>query len=163
MTESPGTVVVLDDEVSMLTALQKRFEVRGWKVRTYPDSESFAAAEFKLSDPIVVIVDHDLGGGVVGYEIVTKLRQARPDGLALPIVYLTGRESEKSYLEQRLRDPNLRPSCFISKNRLAHIDLLDICAALLVHFQQTLEQEQSQALRRAVAQVAMISPETEPF
>jgi len=108
-------------------------------------------------------MDHDLGGGVVGYEIVTQLRQARPDGLALPIVYLTGRESEKSYLEQRLKDPNLRPSCFISKNRLAHIDLLDICGALLVHFQQTLEQEQSQALRRAVAQVAMISPETEPF
>ena len=62
MTESPGTVVVLDDESKMLAALQMRFEVRGWKVRTYSDAESFAAAEFKLSDPIVVIMDHDLGG-----------------------------------------------------------------------------------------------------
>jgi len=163
VTELIKTVVVLDDEAAMIDALRIRFEIRGWRIRHYLDAKSFAESEFHSVEAAVFIVDHDLGNGVIGYDIVRELRQTRPDGLALPVVYLTGRESEKSYLERRLEKPNLRPSCFVSKSRVAHVDLLEICADLLAHFQEVLDQEQSQALRRAAAQVAARAPSEDAF
>jgi len=163
MSDSHRTVVLLDDEPPMIEALQSRFRGRGWSVRAYTDVQSFSKVELLGTEPAVYVIDHDLGSNSVGYDIVRELRKVRPDGLSLPIVYLTGRESEKSYLEHRLNQPNLRPSCFINKNRLAHLDLIEVCEGLLEHFHFTLEQEQSQSLRRAVANVARSVPEEDSF
>lgn len=154
MNDRRKQVVILDDEGPMVEALRIRFSGRGWSVRGYADAASFTASEIVSNDPAVFIVDHDLGNGDVGYDVVQKLRETRPDGLALPIVYLTGRESEKGYLEMRLKKPNLRPSVFVSKNSLASIDLVEVCEGLLDHYSQILEHEQVQTLRRAAAHLA---------
>jgi CheY-like chemotaxis protein len=159
MTESPKCVVILDDEEPMIDALRVRFGGKGWDVRSYTNSATFESVELSGRQPAVFIVDHDLGSGVVGYQVVQRLREARPDGLALPVVYLTGRESERGYLEARLTAPNLRPSVFVSKNKLASLDLVEVCSNLLDHYSQILQFEQIQTLRRAAADLARSIPE----
>jgi CheY-like chemotaxis protein len=159
MTESPKCVVILDDEEPMIDALRVRFSGKGWDVRSYTNNASFELHESSGRQPAVFIVDHDLGNGTVGYQVVQRLRETRPDGLALPVVYLTGRESEKGYLEARLTAPNLRPSVFVSKNKLASLDLVEVCANLLDHYSQIIQFEQIQTLRRAAADLARSIPE----
>lgn len=147
-------VAILDDDLAMLEALKTRFQIRGWEVATYSDINNFQTSELAQSRHTVFIVDHDLGGQIAGYVVVQKIRETRADGLAAPIVYLTGRESERGYLKKRLDQPALRPSCFINKNELAGLDLVYVCEKLLAHSRQVLQVERQQSIRREIDQIA---------
>ena len=72
-----------------------------------------------VADDVMCFVDHDLGAGRVGYTFVAWLRRNHPKGLRLPIVYLTGRESERGFLEQQAKDPYHTPSLYLSKREAA--------------------------------------------
>ena len=147
---------MLDDDIGMLQELENRFRIRGWITSGYSDIDTFESQELSNEIPTVFIIDHDLGGPTVGYEVVGRIRSTRADGLAVPIIYLTGRESERGFLEKRLDQPSLRPSSFVNKNQLASIDLLKICDELLSHYRTVLQVERNQTLRRAINRISNV-------
>lgn len=123
-------VLVLDDVSSFRDTLEMVFSRHGFTFRGHGDPQSFLSDVENHSGPSVLIVDHDLGISTFGYEIVKQIRLIRPDGLTLPIIYLTGRESEIGYLQQALIDPYAMPSVYISKSKMAEIDLRAIVERL---------------------------------
>jgi len=151
-------VLVLDDVSSFRDTLEVVLARGGFTFRGYGDPQSFLADVESHSGPSVLIVDHDLGISTFGYEIVKQIRLKRPDGMTIPIIYLTGRESEIGYLRQALIDPYAMPSVYISKSKMAEIDLRAIVDRLGRLSSAAEDAADRQAARRASIFLASSAP-----
>jgi len=85
----PETILIIEDDPTMLEALEGNFEFVGYRVRTANDGKKGikAALEHK---PDLILLDVMLPE-VNGYEICRRLRQ---EGFATPIIMLTAKSQE---------------------------------------------------------------------
>ncbi|OQY29867.1 MAG: hypothetical protein B6244_02605 [Candidatus Cloacimonetes bacterium 4572_55] len=145
-------VIIVDDEVDFGESLQDMIESEGYEVDFYCSIHSAQEALSSLEEPIVVISDHDFGGIEVGYDFCKWLREKHPFGLLLPIIYLTGRGSDKDYLNQQQESPFNHPNAFISKDQLSSDDdlLPDILSRYSKGFEQIQELFENQSARQAL-------------
>lgn len=89
--ENPGpSVLIVDDEAELTTALEERLRLRGFRAQGVT---SGAAALQRLREERwdVVLVDVKMSG-LGGLELVRTIRQANP---VQPVVLLTGHGSER--------------------------------------------------------------------
>lgn len=142
-------VLVLDDVSSFRDTLEIVLARGGFTFRGHSEPQSFLSDVETHSGPSVLIVDHDLGISTFGYEVVKQIRLMRPDGMTIPIIYLTGRESEIGYLQQALVDPYSMPSVYISKSKMAEVDLRAIVERLSRLAGEAQDAADRQAARRA--------------
>ena len=148
MTNNERTVAVLDDQADMRDALSTLGD-GGFRMELFGERRPFIDFVGQHTGPLVLIVDHDLGPGVVGYDVVREVRRTRHDGLLIPIIYLTGRESEAGYLANELDDPYSSPSAYIKKTSLGTIDLSLIVARYFEHSASYTDLADGQAASRA--------------
>ena len=94
---STKTVLLVDDEPSLLNVLAEMLEGAGYAV--IPVSDAEAALTVLLNGAAVDLVITDLKlPGMGGYELAGVLRKALP---SVPIIMLTAYGSVKSYVESR--------------------------------------------------------------
>lgn len=103
-------------------------------------------------DDVVLFVDHDLGGGQEGYEFVEWVRRGHQRGHLLPIVYLTGRESERGYIKRQANRPYHSPSLYLSKLDFARasFDVNQFIDELVGKFEQGVEEIERQRLEHTI-------------
>ena len=87
MTESPATVLLVDDDNVLTMSLGAVLERAGYRTLTSPSAEDprFAAG---LSECSALVLDVEIPGGASGFDIVERLR-AQPAFRDLPILMLT--------------------------------------------------------------------------
>lgn len=126
---------------------------RGMEALTNPDGSV-------TGDAVVVFVDHDLGAGREGYEFVEWIRRRHPLGHLLPIVYLTGRESERGFLERQAKSPYHTPSLYLSKRDFAKttFDINEFIADLVRQFSESAEEVEQQRLDETIRFFESIPP-----
>ena len=98
MNEAKIRVAVVDDDESFASALERRFRVAGFDVRTYPSAEAFLAPT-TFPPPDCLVLDVQLGG-MTGLDLQRQLHEL---GVPLPIIFVTAydapaicREAEKA-------------------------------------------------------------------
>jgi FixJ family two-component response regulator len=96
LAESPGNLVIIDDDPHVLNALRFAFEIEGYDVETYTAGEEALAAPF--IGAACIIVDENLPG-LSGVETASLLRGR---GLEIPIILITTCPSRE--LRQRAAD-----------------------------------------------------------
>jgi nitrogen regulation protein NR(I) len=89
-----GKILVVDDEVDVLAAIQKMLDLGGHEVVTARKAES-ALEMLEEQDPDVVLMDIRLPG-MSGLEAFKRIRQLRP---RLPVVVMTGYGTTDSAIE----------------------------------------------------------------
>ena len=87
------TVLVIEDDATMLTVLRDNFEFKGYKVLTAADGEKGLKAAFN-GKPDLIILDIMLPK-VNGYEICRLIREAK---LEMPIIMLTAKGEESDII-----------------------------------------------------------------
>ena len=117
------TVVALDDNADFLENGLLILEQEGFDLHRFTDAEEFTDFVRSHDGIVVALVDHDLGAELNGYDVVRRIREDRSDGLLLPVVYLTGRESESGFLEAEAANPYTAPSLYLSKRALGRVDI----------------------------------------
>jgi len=85
MTQTPKTLLLVDDDGPFLARLGKAMEVRGFEVRM-ADTVAAGIAEVKRQPPMYAVVDLRLSDGN-GLDVIEALHQAKPDAR---VVVLTG-------------------------------------------------------------------------
>ena len=85
----PQTVLIIEDDPTMLRVLKDNFESEGYRVRTAGDGEAGREAAL-ASEPDLLVLDIMLPK-VNGYELCRGLRQ---EGLVCPILMLTAKTQE---------------------------------------------------------------------
>jgi FixJ family two-component response regulator len=81
-------VAIVDDDESYTLALERRFRVSGFEVRTYPSAESFLAlTTLQQCDCLVVDLNLD---GMSGLELQRLLGEL---GIRTPIIFITASDS----------------------------------------------------------------------
>ena len=85
MSDSSGTVVIVDDDPSVLKGLSRLLRSAGWQSATYDSPEAFLKRH-DLATPGCLILDVSMPG-LDGLELQRKLADA---GCPLPIVFVTG-------------------------------------------------------------------------
>jgi FixJ family two-component response regulator len=89
MMVSRKPILVLDDDRSVLKALERLLKVRGFDVETFSTVETFT----ERGDPRAascLVVDINLNGSS-GIELKRKLNKA---GIAPPVIFITGRDED---------------------------------------------------------------------
>lgn len=81
-------VAIVDDDESFACALERRFHVAGFEVRTYPSAESFLAPT-TLPQADCLVLDCHLGG-MSGLELQQWIGEL---GVRLPIIFITASDS----------------------------------------------------------------------
>ena len=81
-----GTVHIVDDDTSFLTAMERRLKVAGYDVLTYPSASQLLDRLPDESAPACILLDVQIPD-VSGPDLQDRLSQL---GSALPIVFLTG-------------------------------------------------------------------------
>jgi len=92
MTSYDHLVLVLDDELSVRTALERLLKAHGFRVRLHADADDLFAAGLP-SVPSCLLLDHHLGGGVTGVDVHAELQRR---GWDLATVFLTAHWSVQS-------------------------------------------------------------------
>jgi DNA-binding response OmpR family regulator len=87
------TILIVEDDPSMLTGLKDNFEFKGYKVLTAADGEKGLAAALNAT-PDLIILDIMLPK-INGYEIC---RLIRAEGLGMPIIMLTAKGEESDVI-----------------------------------------------------------------
>ena len=82
--QTPGILILVDDDSAVLSALKFAFEVEGFDVRTFPDAESLLAAP-GVPDLGCLVLDYKLPG-LNGLQLLRRLRRR---GVTLPAVLIT--------------------------------------------------------------------------
>ena len=85
---SPSSILVIDDEPSVLLALRVALEARGYDVRTAPDG-ALALQAAAARRPDVIVLDLAMPG-MDGFEVCRRLR----DWTRVPIIVLSARADE---------------------------------------------------------------------
>ena len=83
-TNHPSTVIVLDDDASMLTSLDRLLTTFGFQVRTHSDADDFLRAG-PPAGPACLLLDQNLGT-ITGLEVHAEMRRR---GWDIPTVFLT--------------------------------------------------------------------------
>lgn len=83
-TDSPGAVLVVDDDAAIRRSLERGLRLSGFRVRT-AGSGSEALAEIRRTPPDVLVLDVSMPG-MSGIEVCTRLRD---DGQDLPVLMLS--------------------------------------------------------------------------
>lgn len=116
-------VVIVDDERGFVGDVETLVKALGYETRTYYTVADARQGLMELEDLFVLLLDHDFGlnqgKSEAGYELCAYLRTAHPFGMLLPVVYLTGRETEGGFLQQLQAKCGLGPSMFVTKTMLA--------------------------------------------
>ena len=81
-----GTVHIVDDDASFLTAMERRLKVAGYEVQTYPSASRLLDRLPDESVPGCILLDVQIPD-VSGPDLQDRLSQL---GSTLPIVFLTG-------------------------------------------------------------------------
>ncbi|GMQ80356.1 MAG: response regulator transcription factor [Planctomycetia bacterium] len=84
------TILIVEDDATLLRGLRDNFEERGFRVRSAADGEQ-ALATIRAERPDLILLDIMLPT-LNGYEIC---RLARRDGLTMPIIMLTAKGQEE--------------------------------------------------------------------
>ena len=89
---SPGarpapTVCVVDDDVSLLRAMQRLLSVDGYDVVTFASAEEFLASPSRARAACLVLDVHL--GGLSGFELLERLAAS---GFRIPILLMTARD-----------------------------------------------------------------------
>ena len=85
MTSNPGTVIVVDDDLSVREALASLARSIGLHVKLFPSAHEFLQSP-RPESPSCVVLDVRLPG-LSGLDLQRQLREA---GLNIPIVFITG-------------------------------------------------------------------------
>ena len=88
----PVTVLVVEDEPAIATAIAHRMAAEGWRVEIASDGLSGVAAAARLA-PDVVVLDVMLPG-IDGLEVCRRIQLERP----VPVIMLTARDDETDML-----------------------------------------------------------------
>jgi DNA-binding response OmpR family regulator len=116
-----ASVLIIEDDSTLLRGLTDNFELRGYQVRTATDGESGLLAAL-AGKPDLVILDIMLPK-VNGFEICRQIREAELD---MPIIMLTAKGQE----EDIVRGLNLGADDYMTKP-FSIRELLARCAAFL--------------------------------
>jgi FixJ family two-component response regulator len=82
--QTPGILILVDDDSAVLNALKFAFEVEGFDVRTFADAESLLAAP-AVPELGCLVLDYKLPG-LNGLQLLRRLRRR---GVTLPAVLIT--------------------------------------------------------------------------
>src|SRR5258708_40331462 len=82
--QAPGILIVVDDDVAVLSALKFAFEVEGFNVHAYADAESLLSAP-GFPERGCLVLDYKLPG-LNGLQLLSRLRRR---GVTLPAVLIT--------------------------------------------------------------------------
>ncbi|MGH7393584.1 MAG: response regulator transcription factor [Candidatus Rokuibacteriota bacterium] len=80
-------VCVVDDDVSLLRALQRLLGAGGFRVKTFASAEDFLASAYPATTGCLVLDVHL--GGLSGFELHERLVSA---GWPIPVVFITARD-----------------------------------------------------------------------
>jgi len=161
--------ISVDDEKSIADSLKDLAESEGYDVEVYHTLKDVRAGLQDVEKPMVIILDHDFSEvgerDQVGYDLCQWLRENHPFGLLLPIIYLTGRETEERYLQQQRNAPFVHPNAFVSKDQLAsNQDLLsDLLHRYEKEFERILELFDKQSAQQALIGFEEMEPELEKY
>lgn len=86
----PPLVHVVDDDPSVVQALQRLLRSWGMQVRTFASGEEFLSAATAPGDVDCVVLDVQMPG-MTGFDVQERMRQV---GWDVPIVFITGHEAE---------------------------------------------------------------------
>jgi FixJ family two-component response regulator len=88
MNQNNIKVAVVDDDESFASALERRFRLLGFEVRTYSSAEGFLAST-TLPPPDCLVLDIQLGG-MSGLDLQRRLGEP---GARTPIIFVTAYDS----------------------------------------------------------------------
>lgn len=150
-------IVIVDDIQENIDAIASMCAAEGYAHESYTSVESATSALRGRQDLFLVILDHNFPGGADGYSLAQVIRIEHPFGQILPIVYLTGYESETSFLAQQAQQPHLHPTAFVKRTHMH--TLPSVVRAVLASFaaQRTLAEQQG--AERALLGLAETDPE----
>jgi len=100
-------VLVVDDEKNMLVSLQAMLGDDGYDVRAVENAEE--GLELALREKLLLVIADAHLPGMSGYELLARLRKARPD---LPVIIITAYAESKEAvqaLKQGVTDYFLKP------------------------------------------------------
>ncbi len=115
------TVLIIEDDATLLRGLTDNFELRGYRVRSARDGET--GLESVLDEPPDLVVLDIMLPGLNGFEICRQIREAELD---MPIIMLTAKGQE----EDIIRGLNLGADDYMTKP-FSIRELLARCAAFL--------------------------------
>lgn len=151
MSTEPLEAGLLDDNREFVEIGLIALEQAGVSVVKHTSAESFVRWVLETAATgCVLFVDHDLGEDRDGYDVVRGLRHARADGLIMPIVYLTGRETERGFIEREAEDPYSVPSMYLNKRDLIRVDMLDLVRRLHSQYLQARALMEAQSTQQAM-------------
>jgi len=81
-----GIVHVVDDDASFRTAIQRRLQIAGYEVATYPDARQFLSRAHVEEEPSCLLLDVKIPD-FSGLELQSQLNAI---GSSIPIIFLTG-------------------------------------------------------------------------
>ena len=81
-----GTVHIVDDDTSFMTAVKRLLETAGYRAKTYPSAQQFLDQRPDEGEPGCILLDAKLPG-LSGPELQIRLSEL---GATLPIVFVSG-------------------------------------------------------------------------
>jgi two-component system cell cycle sensor histidine kinase/response regulator CckA len=128
MTQTPGTVLVVEDDPGVAVLQQRRLERAGFVVRVVTNANDALAALGEGGIDLAVL-DYQLTGGVTGLDVFARMKAA---GLDVPVILVTGFSAESTVvnaLRAGVRD-------FVAKSA-EYLDYLPEAVRRIVHGVQT--------------------------
>lgn len=95
---SPLTVLIVEDEVLILSLARMEFEDAGFKVTTAVDSGSALAIIESDAEIDLLFTDIRMPGPFDGWTLARQARQVRP---GLPVIYATGFSADPPQIVER--------------------------------------------------------------
>ena len=81
-----GAVALVDDDASILCALQRSLAMYGYRVKVFASAEQYLE-EADASEISCAVIDIDLGSGLSGLDLGKEISSS---GHATPIVFMSG-------------------------------------------------------------------------
>jgi FixJ family two-component response regulator len=149
MKQTPGTVLIVDDDPSIRAGLQRLFNSVGLTVNAFESAEEFSAAAVPET-PACLIVDVRLPGPS-GLELQDQLART---GISIPLIFISGygdvrtsvraiKSGAVEFLTKPLHDQELLDTVYSALQRdKARRDELELLSQLTVKFDSLTKREQ---------------------
>jgi FixJ family two-component response regulator len=98
--KSTATVIVVDDDASIRSALRRQLQILGFNVQDFQSAEEFLASEFPAGDACLLLDVYM--PGMSGIELCRSLAGS---GRHLPTVLISGRDDEQTRQMMRKANP----------------------------------------------------------